>query len=166
MNQDLTYGHFRPASALFEGATAYGVTLHTYQHESLFGLTIEESVQLNALGQIVAEEWVSTSHSHREIQLDDWIVMPNCVQGIVWLPSSSSSLGGDALTVFPESPKPRPLSAFVAGFKAAAAKRINLVRSQPGLSVWQRNYVETLLPNAAALNRRRQFIQTYASSKA
>lgn len=165
LDQDLTYfGRSRPPATLFETATAYGVTLHTHQHTSLFGLTAEGTVQLNRLGQLVAEEWVSISRSHREIQLDAWIVLPDCVQGILWLPSSQSNLGSDAFSISPASPKPRQLSAFVAGFKAAAAKRINLVRNQPGLAVWQCNYVETLLPDAASLMRLQQAIQAYSKT--
>ncbi|HEY9878839.1 MAG TPA: hypothetical protein V6D29_10310 [Leptolyngbyaceae cyanobacterium] len=167
LNQDLTLlGYSRPESASSDAATAYGVTLHTHQREPLFGSVVEGVIQLNSLGQIVAQEWVTISRSHREIELDAWIVRPNCVQGILWVPATPSSVSSAALAVFPESPKPRQLSAFVAGFKAAAAKRINLVRNQPGFAVWQRNYTEALLPNAAALNRMRQLIHTYSKPKA
>lgn len=54
---------------------------------------------------------------------------------------------------------PRSLGSFVAGFKSAAAKRINQMRGTPGAAVWQRNFYEHVIRNDEDLNRLRQYIQ-------
>ena len=57
-----------------------------------------------------------------------------------------------------KGPRPRSIGAIMAGFKAAAAKRINVRRGTPGVSVWQRNYHEHVIRNDAELAHIRQYI--------
>ena len=75
--------------------------------------------------------------------------LPICAQ------SSSYGLGQSP-------PKPRALSSFVAGFKAAAAKRINLVRGIPGAPVWQRGYQEQQINDRKTLERIRLLLTSQA----
>ena len=44
------------------------------------------------------------------------------------------------------------------GFKSAATKRINVLRSMPGVSVWQRNYYEHIIRGEDDMNRIREYI--------
>ena len=53
---------------------------------------------------------------------------------------------------------PRSLGSFVAGYKSAATKRINVLRRTPGLSVWQRNYYEHVIRNDRDLAHIREYI--------
>jgi REP element-mobilizing transposase RayT len=50
------------------------------------------------------------------------------------------------------------LGSFIAGFKAAATKRINQIRQTPGAPVWQRNYYEHIVRDRASLERIRRYI--------
>jgi hypothetical protein len=43
------------------------------------------------------------------------------------------------------------LGSFVAGFKAATTKRINVARGLPGTPVWQRNYYEHVIRDEEAM---------------
>jgi hypothetical protein len=38
---------------------------------------------LNHIGYIVAQEWVRSSQIRQEIELDEWVIMPNHIHGIV-----------------------------------------------------------------------------------
>ncbi|MBD2256788.1 hypothetical protein [Pseudanabaena sp. FACHB-2040] len=155
------YGVKLPAfgSETLMEADAYVVKLQTYGNEPLFGDLVEGSVILNSMGQIVADEWISASQNYRDIRLDRWIVMPSYIRGIVLLPAQAGELAGHTLPAPSVSGKPRLLSSFVAGFKAAAAKRVNLYRNQPALPLWQRNYSQTLIPDEVALGRIRRWLQ-------
>ena len=55
-------------------------------------------------------------------------------------------------------PPPKSLGSFIAGFKSAAAKRINAMRGTPGISLWQRNYYEHVIRNEDELNGIRTYI--------
>jgi REP element-mobilizing transposase RayT len=54
--------------------------------------------------------------------------------------------------------KPRCLGSFIAGYKAAATKRINLLRGTPGAAVWQRNYFEHVIRDEEELQAFREYI--------
>jgi REP element-mobilizing transposase RayT len=45
-------------------------------------------------------------------------------------------------------------------FKMNSAKRINLLRSSPGLPVWQRNYYEHIIRNERSFERIRAYIRS------
>lgn len=99
----------------------------------------------SALTQIATEELSLTAHS-QIITVNQWIIFPDGLHALISLPNSAHD--GHA-----SSSKPRLLTSFVARFKAATAKRINLVRNQPGAPVWQRSYKEQLVQDEITLAR-------------
>ncbi|MEO0867019.1 MAG: hypothetical protein AAFY17_00970 [Cyanobacteria bacterium J06642_11] len=137
--------------------TVYYIHLLTHKEASLFGDTTGEQTHLNPSGQIAATEWqqIATTHQ-RDIQVDRWVVLPNGLRALIAVTTREGQLplnyGSQALE------KPRALSSFVAGFKAAAAKRINLVRGEPGAPVWQRGYQEQRIDDEETLARIRQLL--------
>jgi putative transposase len=146
---------------------------------------------VNEYGKIIVEEWVKSSEIRQEIELDEWIVMPNhfhtiiaiahqppvgangCLPSSDCLPSSSDCLPSDCS---PDSPtndnpqriappmKPRSLSSAIAGFKCATTSRINTIRNTPGTPVWQRNYYEHIIRNQSSLEKIREYIQNNPKS--
>nr|VFK15997.1 MAG: hypothetical protein BECKLPF1236B_GA0070989_10879 [Candidatus Kentron sp. LPFa] len=62
---------------------AYFLTICTQERECLFGDIVEGEMRLNHAGKIVAEEWRQTAAIRKEIQLDQWVVMPNHFHGIL-----------------------------------------------------------------------------------
>ncbi|MEH2313519.1 MAG: transposase [Nostoc sp.] len=180
----------------YASAGGYFITICSHQRECLFGEVVDGTMQLNDLGQIVAEEWERSPNLRQEIKLDAWIVMPNDFHGIIFiepvaylgannhhaavvgaqglaplqsngLPQSDAPLQSKGL---PQSDaplpsnmpnrKPRSLGSFIAGFKMAVTKRINLLRGTPRVPIWQRNYYEHIIRNEAALYKIREYVQT------
>ncbi len=109
---------------------------------------------LNEYGEIVRDEWMKSGEIRNEIQLDEWVVMPNHVHAIVMI-----RCRGDR-PVAPATPGPRPKSigSLMAGFKSAATKRINELRKTPGTKLWQRNYYEHIIRNETKLQKIREYI--------
>jgi len=150
----------------YSQAGAYFVTICTENRECLFGDVIGGKMVLNNVGRIVVDEWIKTVLIRDEIQLDEWVVMPNHFHGIVWITHGTvRHCRGDrpvAPTIRPVAPtagpQPRSLGAMVAGFKSAVTKRINESRQTPGAKLWQRNYYEHIVRNENELNRIRQYI--------
>jgi len=66
---------------------AYFITICTHNREPLFGRVVDGEMVLNALGEIVWEEWFRSARIRDEIELfpDEFVVMPNHVHGIVWI---------------------------------------------------------------------------------
>lgn len=154
---------------------AYYVTLCTQEHRCLFGHITDEQMHLNETGRIVDEEWRRSTDIRTEIELDAYVIMPNHVHGIVLIiPPGEEMLdahdyyapvGATGRSPLPSDesvrkpgPPPRSLGAFIAGFKSAATRRINALRSTPGRPVWQRNYWERVVRNEREWDRFRRYI--------
>jgi len=146
----------------YSQAGAYFVTLCIHDRACLLGEIKDEKMQINDIGRIVAEEWIKTAEMRKAIELDEYIIMPNHFHAILFITDDG---GGDrrgdlqvAPTTSGNGPKPKSIGAIMAGFKSAAAKRINTLRGTAGVPVWQRNYYEHIIRNDESLNRIRQYI--------
>ena len=131
----------------------YLIKLYSHNSQAIFGTTVNGHLEFTSIGRIATDEWVRSAYAYSGIELDEWLIMPNHLEGIV---SIREPLNTQGYTF--QSSKPRSLSSFVASYKAAAAKRINLLRNAPGSSVWQRGYQERLIPDETILDRTRQSI--------
>jgi putative transposase len=56
--------------------------------------------------------------------------------------------------------KPRSVASFVAQFKAAATRRVNMARRTPAAALWQRNYYEHVIRDADDYEAIRWYIET------
>jgi putative transposase len=87
-------------------------------------------MQLNAFGDIARSHWQQLSQHHSNIIIDESILMPNHLHGIIIL---------ELLTDFTKS-----ISEIIRGFKTFSAKAINQERGLRGVPVWQRSYYDYL----------------------
>ncbi|MGB3293138.1 MAG: hypothetical protein WBB01_09135 [Phormidesmis sp.] len=143
-------------------AALYYVRLKTHGSSRLFELPesqaeySESSVLVSSCARIVADELLLSAADHKGITLDQWAVVPDALHALICLhdPSDQGLKIG----------KPRLLTSFIAGFKAVTAKRINLVRNQPGTPVWQRSYKEQRMADELMLSHLRKRISTIDST--
>jgi REP element-mobilizing transposase RayT len=59
------------------------VTLCTKNKEKYFGDVIGGEINLSELGRTVSEEWLKTAIIRSFIMLEEWIIMPNHIHGIL-----------------------------------------------------------------------------------
>jgi REP element-mobilizing transposase RayT len=149
----------------------YYLTLAAYRKEHLFGVVHAGGMMLNACGEIVREEWLRSARLRSEIALDEFVIMPNHLHGIVVIrksfdASAFSSSIDECEAALPSHPElewtgrpPRSLGSLVAGFKSAVTVRINALRSAPRSPVWQRNYHDHIIRNEPDLHRIRRYIR-------
>ena len=150
---------------------AYFITICTYNRECLLGDVVNSDVLHSVVGQVAVAEWVRSAQIRREIVLDEFIVMPNHIHGVVMLspPDAGatnpvpSAVGATGRSPLPKGPSPKSIGAFVAGYKSSVTKRINEIRNTPGAPVWQRNYYEHVIRNEDELNRKREYIRNNPS---
>jgi putative transposase len=133
-------------------AYAYLIRILIHQQQPMLGYRRNNQLCLNDYGTVVAEEWTRSAANRKGIELDLWTVLPNGIEGIVILDGKAVPISSRSFSSHGAGQKPWVLSSFIASFKAAAAKRINLRRNQLGEPVWQRNYQEHLIPDEATLN--------------
>jgi REP element-mobilizing transposase RayT len=64
---------------------AYFLTICTYQHQHMFGNIDEGVMYLNQYGQIVHDEWEKSAIIRAEIELGEYVIMPNHMHAIVFI---------------------------------------------------------------------------------
>lgn len=148
----------------------YYVTLTAHERTEIFGHLSAGQVQLNSLGEIVLDEWLRTPRVRSEVELDEFIIMPDHLHGIIIIceerngvtRSSINLVGANSHSprqVTPFRSPSRSLGAIVRGFKGATTKRINEARRTPGVKVWQRNYYEHIVRDEKDLLRIQHYIR-------
>jgi REP element-mobilizing transposase RayT len=136
-------------------AGAYFVTICTKDRACLFGDVADGVMRLNQMGHIVRQCWLAIPDHVPPVLLDEFVVMPNHVHGIIVL---VSPLQNDDTPTRPRGPQRQSVGSIVGSFKSAATKRINEQRGTPGAPVWQRDYFEHIIRNDESLNRIREYI--------
>jgi REP element-mobilizing transposase RayT len=129
----------------------YFVTICVTDHEQLFGTIEQGDVSLTACGEIVRKTWEEMAERYPYVAIDDFVVMPNHMHGLL-------VLNGDPEVLVKVQNPIRSLSRLVASFKTLSAKRVNAHRNTPGQSLWQQNYWDRIVRNEKELNRIREYI--------
>jgi REP element-mobilizing transposase RayT len=130
---------------------AYFVTICACNRECLFGEVANGVIELSPIGESTYKFWFEIPWHFENVQLDEFVVMPNHFHGIIVI--TDNCRGG----VTPPLQK-CTLGKIVAYFKYQTTKFINQIRNIPGLPLWQRNYYEHIIRNEDELNRIRQYI--------
>jgi len=68
----------------------YYVTICVKARQSLLGSIVTGRMNLNRIGRIVEEEWLKTSTIRQNIELDEYIIMPDHMHGIIIIGETES----------------------------------------------------------------------------
>ncbi len=144
---------------------AYLITLCAHNRKWLFGKLVDGVVRLNKYGEIAEGELSKSSRIRSEVELDEFIIMPDHIHAIVMINiDSNTNLHIRAKGPSPQQDneilrmKSKSLSSFISGYKSTVTKQINQLRAAPGSPVWQRNYYERIVRKGNCLNDIRQYI--------
>lgn len=162
----------------------YYLTICTYNRTNLFGKVINGKMMLNDSGKIVEEEWLKTKQIRTNVNLDNYVIMPNHFHGIIINEQSNEYVGATRRTATTDrgelnspttdnsgrkqyaptnnkfkSPS-QTLGAIVRGLKSSVTKRVREIPGNTSLKIWQRNYYEHIIRNDNDLHR----IKTYISN--
>ena len=145
----------------------YFVTIVVKDRTPALGNIAGEELHVSAFGNIVRETWLRIPKQYRAAELDEFVVMPNHVHGIIIL--SETSVGAihesplrtdihDSHEDYVTRRRRMTLSKIIGWFKMKSAKEINLLRNMPGCRFWQRGYYDHIIRNDADLHRIRQYV--------
>jgi putative transposase len=132
----------------------YFVTICTQNHECKFGEIVNGEMHLNSFGMVVENCWKGIRLHFRNVDLDEYIIMPNHMHGIIAICECENHGRGEVT-----SPLRKPtLGKIVAYFKYQSTKLINELQGTLGAKVWQRNYYDRIIRNEKELNNIRDYI--------
>jgi REP element-mobilizing transposase RayT len=165
----------------YSQAGAYFVTICVKDHACLFGTIMDGKLQYNDYGQIAYEFWLKISEHFSDAKLDEFIIMPNHIHGIITINNCRGEVtspfsevvetnsktktapiqGGETQKTGGATPPLRKhtLGQVVAYFKYQSSKRINQTRNTAGQPIWQRNYYEHIIRDDKELQAIREYIR-------
>lgn len=174
----------------YSQAGAYFVTICTKNHQCLFGEIQQREMQLNAIGRVVSAQWQQLTYRFPDLELGEWVVMPNHIHGILiitgrgeacngrgeaslkiknvdaalFLPDASSlqseSVIADASPLRPTGTTPGSVGAIIQNFKSVVSRKLSTQNEKRKGSVWQRNYYEHVIRNEGEFNAISDYIIT------
>ena len=135
---------------------AYSIIICTQDRACLFGEIADANTQCNAAGQMATSEWLALPERFPTARLDEFVIMPNHIHGILWINRATVGAGlvpahpptiGDIVGAF----KSLTTVAYIRGIKTSGWPTF---RGQ----LWQRNYYEHIIRDDEDLNQIRQYI--------
>lgn len=152
----------------------YFITICVQNMRHVFGKVVDGKMILNKYGQIAWDEWFKTVTIRNNVRLDEFVVMPNHIHGIIEIisppitpfvqanrdspPRIDANNDNSMYRAKFESPSYN-IGAIIRGYKSSATKQINLLRKTPGTKLWQRNYYDHIIRNEESLYHIREYIK-------
>ena len=152
---------------------AYFVTLISSGRVSLFGEIMDGELRQSDIGKLVNDCWLGITNSFTSIGLDDIVIMPNHLHGIIFIhealgkgeafadndPSVVGAMAANASPLRPRGTTLGSLGAIIQNFKSVSTRKVNKRYFEPGYKIWQKNYHERVVRNERELNAIRQYIR-------
>ena len=150
----------------------YFVTICTRNRQCFFGNVNAGKMQLSDIGVIVAQEWHKTPQIRPNVQLDEWVVMPNHFHGIIIIKNpletfrrvetfrrNVSSINNENAPNDNQNKsrlKPNSLGSIIGQFKSVCTKQI----WKMGFTDfrWQTRFHDHIIRDEESLYRIRQYI--------
>ena len=145
----------------------YFVTICTKNREHYFGYIADGEMHLSVEGEIAASCWREIPCHHTSVELDEFVIMPNHVHGIVLINeyvvagmSHSRSLQQGTSQRDTQksaiSPKAGSLSVIIRSYKSAVSRLIGLNGSKE--FEWQARFYDRIVRDEKAFDKIREYI--------
>ena len=144
----------------------YFVTICSHEKRCLFGKVLNDAVVLSALGRLVNEHWLAIPRHYPHISLDQYIVMPNHLHGILMIvqetggSSASPTHGMQASVQGGSSIKSRmqPITRVIGDFKSGVTREFRKSNPTWQGQIWQRGFYDRVIRDERDLHEIREYI--------
>lgn len=164
----------------------YFITICCHHRKCWFGIIENEKMILNEYGQIAYNEWDELPKRFSNIDLGEFVIMPNHMHGIIVIHSPGTTISGPGAPVFngpgasdfigsgaspdptdqtgPMIPNNPTIGDMVGAYKSLAAVEClkifkpNNIDQMMG-KLWQRNYYEHIVRDEQSFNRISEYIK-------
>jgi REP element-mobilizing transposase RayT len=142
----------------------YFVTICTKNHKPILGIINDGKMLLSPAGVILAEEWRKSDEIRTLVSMDEFIIMPNHIHGIIII-NDISSLPIDeastrAETNYGTAPRSKSISLgnIIRQFKSVCTRRIRSAGFDK--FAWQSRFYDHIIRDDESLQRIREYIQS------
>ncbi len=148
--QSIRLDHF-----YYTSTTTYFITAVVQDRQCILGSIKNNETRLSSIGLIVAHEWQETQRIRTNVDLDEWVIMPNHFHGIITIRGTDAGDPPDRPNKF--RLRSNSLGSIMSQFKSITTKRIR-TSGFPHFA-WQRNYYERIIRDDEALESIRAYIR-------
>jgi putative transposase len=159
MSDDLLFkNRYRIPSARLAGwdyrwAGVYNVTINTWGRVRWFGEVRQAQTVLSPVGEAVAAEWKIIPRDHPRVTLDEWVIMPDHIHGLLIFHGRTPDEPDRSKHLLAQS-----LGVVIGRFKGEATKRIRRNLKQRTFG-WQARFYDTVVRDLAHLEHLRAYIR-------
>jgi putative transposase len=132
----------------------YFVTICTFEKRSFFGHIRNGELRPSDIGKIATDFWREIPRHHADVELDEFVVMPNHMHGILWLPHKDVRASPKRTNRF-RSPARGTLGHIIRTYKAAVT--YNAMKRDLEFG-WQSRYWDHAIRDSSALMSIREYI--------
>lgn len=142
----------------------YFITICTNGRVHWFGNISDHKLILSESGQIAEKMWYELPDHFPYISLDEFVVMPDHVHGIIIIGSKSDDYDNHDVNEYVKpkndfmasiSPKPGSLGTIIRSYKSAVSKNVRMIIHDFS---WQPRYYDHLIRSDSELKRIRKYI--------
>ena len=142
----------------YRNAGAYFITICTKDRIHHFGECKNGKMKLSTIGLIVQGCWFEISRLNHQVQLREFVVMPNHIHGILILKGADNEVIAQNIPMQTDTGKPNPeffssispksgsVSRILGSFKSACSKHIRMTFSEVNFE-WQERFHDHLIRN-------------------
>ena len=139
----------------YSRAGYYFVTICTHNRVNYFGEIDKDQMKLSNIGQIATECWQQISEHFDDTALDEFVVMPNHIHGIIIL------VGDADLRPLQQQTADRSgmySSKIIHGFKSSVSRNVKR-RWKDQIFAWQRSFYDHVIRTDESLDDIRSYIK-------
>lgn len=157
----------------YADAGDYFITICINQMRCILGVVRNGKMVLNDFGEIVQAELIKSIDIRKELQLGEFVVMPNHIHAIIILNDNANSeethgrafVRDDVQMPYRRS---KSISSFVAGYKSAVVSAVDDFIDEQALDIpkynrrnkfWQSNYHDHIIRNQLEYHRIAKYIR-------
>ncbi|MBU0649420.1 transposase [Patescibacteria group bacterium] len=171
MDNNLFQNKYRVPSARlpswdYSSAGFYFVTICTKDRKEYFGDVNKEEMVFNDLGIIARKYWQEIPRHFAQVELDEYIIMPNHVHGIIKIRRDEAlprlykgmPYSGSHVQMSKISPKQGSLAVIIGSYKSAVAKYIHQLQDSKKFQ-WQSRYYDAIIWDERSLQNIYEYIK-------
>ena len=139
----------------------YFVTVCAYEKRMLFGSVAHGVVELSVVGRIAQSAWTQIPEHFRDLDLGEFVIMPNHMHGIVSImPRARHAvpLPDKARLEGFSSPVAGSIATIVRSYKAEVTRRVRAELRDSSFIAWQRGFYEHVIRNSREYSDAERYI--------
>ena len=132
----------------------YFVTICIKKRAPIFGDVMEGRVKLSEAGKVARRCWEEIPDHFGDMEIDEFIVMPDHVHGLLQIESGDENKKGEDNG----ARNTQTIPVVIGNYKASVTREINEIKPDSNFE-WQRSYYEHVIRDEEELREAREYIK-------